>query len=165
VDVITGLIKANFPVRVAFQVAQKEDSKVILGGSGAETLLGKGDMLVRDAGGNLRRVHGAYVSIEEVERVVEFLRAQGQPVYDMDILKPRELDEGGDAQNEEDPKYREAVALVLQTRLGSASMLQRRLQVGYNRAAKMIERMEVDGLVGPADGAKPREVFARASAP
>jgi S-DNA-T family DNA segregation ATPase FtsK/SpoIIIE len=164
VDVITGLIKANFPVRVAFQVAQKEDSKVILGGSGAETLLGKGDMLLRDAGGNLRRVHGAYVSVEEVEKVVDFLRAQGQPVYDMDILKPREAEEGGaGGQEDEDPKYREAVALVLQTRLGSASMLQRRLQVGYNRAAKMIERMEVDGLVGPADGAKPREV--RVSAP
>jgi DNA segregation ATPase FtsK/SpoIIIE, S-DNA-T family len=165
VDVITGLIKANFPVRIAFQVAQKEDSKVILGGSGAETLLGKGDMLLRDAGGNLRRIHGAFVSVEEVEKVVEFLRAQGNPVYDMEILKPREAEEGGMGADDEDPKYREAVALVLQTRLGSASMLQRRLQVGYNRAAKMIERMEVEGLVGPADGAKPREVFARAAAP
>jgi len=165
VDVITGLIKANFPVRIAFQVAQKEDSKVILGGSGAETLLGKGDMLLRDAGGNLRRLHGAYVSVEEVEKVVESLRAQGQPVYDMEILRPGDADQTGDGQGDEDPKYREAVALVLQTRLGSASMLQRRLQVGYNRAAKMIERMEAEGLVGQADGAKPREVLARAAAP
>ncbi len=164
VDVITGLIKANFPSRIAFQVAQKVDSRTILDQQGAENLLGQGDMLFSDRGAALRRVHGCLVTETEIERVVTSLRAQGKPVYDLDILKPRddEGEDGGDGPPEEDMSdamYDQAVKLVAETRQASISMVQRRLRVGYNRAARMIERMEREGIVGPADGPNRREVL------
>jgi S-DNA-T family DNA segregation ATPase FtsK/SpoIIIE len=166
VDVITGLIKANFPSRIALQVASKIDSRTILDQPGAETLLGNGDMLFSDRGTKLRRIHGAFLSDDEVHRVVDFLKAQAKPVYDMDILKPRpeEGEEGEGAPVEEfnDPLYDQAVAIVCETRQASVSFIQRRLQIGYNRSARMVEAMERDGIVGPANGIKPREVLAPA---
>jgi S-DNA-T family DNA segregation ATPase FtsK/SpoIIIE len=163
VDVITGLIKANFPSRIALQVASRIDSRTILDQHGAETLLGNGDMLFSDRGTKLRRIHGAFLSDEEVHRVVEFLKQQAKPVYDMDILKPREEDaeEGGAPANDfHDEFYDQAVAIVCDTRQASVSYIQRRLQIGYNRAARMVEQMEREGIVGPTNGAKPREVLA-----
>jgi DNA segregation ATPase FtsK/SpoIIIE, S-DNA-T family len=169
VDVITGLIKANFPSRIAFQVASKIDSRTILDQQGAENLLGMGDMLFTDRGQALRRVHGALVTDVEIKRMVDFLKLQGQPVYDMDILKPRGDEEGeggegggGSAEEGADPLYDQAVRLVCETRLASVSMIQRRLQIGFNRASRLVERMERDGIVGAPNGAKPREVLAQA---
>jgi S-DNA-T family DNA segregation ATPase FtsK/SpoIIIE len=165
VDVITGLIKANFPSRIALQVASRIDSRTILDQQGAETLLGNGDMLFSDRGTKLRRIHGAFLSDDEVHRVVDFLKKQAKPVYDMDILKPREEDaeEGGaPASDFHDEFYDQAVAIVCETRQASVSYIQRRLQIGYNRAARMVEHMERDGIVGPTNGAKPREVLAPA---
>jgi S-DNA-T family DNA segregation ATPase FtsK/SpoIIIE len=167
VDVITGLIKANFPSRIAFQVASKIDSRTILDQQGAENLLGMGDMLFTDRGQALRRVHGALVTDTEIKRMVDFLKLQGQPVYDMDILKPR-VDEEGEEGNglpsdeAQDPVYDQAVRLVCETRLASVSMIQRRLQIGFNRASRLVERMERDGIVGAPNGSKPREVLAQA---
>jgi len=160
VDVITGLIKANFPARISFQVTSKIDSRTILDSSGAESLLGKGDMLfMRPGAGTLMRVHGALVEDDEVQRIVEFWQSQGKPRYDRSIVEPPTLepDEQNDA--EYDEKYDEAVALVTQTRQASISLLQRRLRVGYNRAARMIEMMEDDGIVSGSAGARPREVL------
>jgi S-DNA-T family DNA segregation ATPase FtsK/SpoIIIE len=166
VDVITGLIKANFPSRVALQVASKIDSRTILDQPGAETLLGNGDMLFSDRGTKLRRIHGAFLSDDEVHRVVDSLKAQAKPVYDMDILKPRDEEgadgEGAPADDFHDALYDQAVAIVCETRQASVSFIQRRLQIGYNRAARMVEQMERDGIVGPANGIKPREVLAPA---
>jgi S-DNA-T family DNA segregation ATPase FtsK/SpoIIIE len=165
VDVITGLIKANFPSRIALQVASKIDSRTILDQPGAETLLGNGDMLFSDRGTKLRRIHGAFLSDEEVHRVVDFLKKQAKPVYDMDILKPREEDNEEGAPPQEsfhDALYDQAVAIVCETRQASVSFIQRRLQIGYNRSARMVEQMERDGIVGPANGIKPREVLAPA---
>jgi DNA segregation ATPase FtsK/SpoIIIE, S-DNA-T family len=163
VDVITGLIKANFPSRIALQVASRIDSRTILDQAGADTLLGNGDMLFSDRGTKLRRVHGAFLSDDEVHRVVDFLKKQAKPVYDMDILKPREEEgeEGGaPAERFNDELYDQAVAIVCDTRQASVSYIQRRLQIGYNRAARMVEQMERDGIVGPTNGAKPRDVLA-----
>lgn len=160
VDVLTGLIKANFPARISFQVAQKVDSRTILDANGAERLLGDGDMLFLGAGSyKLKRIHGAFISEQERQKVVEFLRQTGKPQYDPSIVVPD--DEGmREALDEEyDERYEEAVRIVAQTRQASISMLQRRLRVGYNRAARMIERMEMEGIVGPSDGVKPREVL------
>jgi DNA segregation ATPase FtsK/SpoIIIE, S-DNA-T family len=165
VDVITGLIKANFPSRIAFKVVQRNDSRTVLDQNGAEALLGQGDMLFSDRGGALRRVHGCLVQDEEIHAVVEHLKKQAKPVYDMDILKPRESEDdgGGDAGPPEedlsDDMYDRAVALVSETRQASISMIQRRLRVGYNRAARMVERMEKEGIVGPPDGTNRREVL------
>jgi len=155
VDVITGLIKSNFPSRIGLKVAQRVDSRTILDQQGAESLLGQGDMLFSKGGAVPVRVHGAYVSSEDVERIVSFLKEQGQPVYDLDILRPR-ADEEDDAPDE---LYQEAVAIVAETRKASISMIQRRLRVGYNRAARMVERMEREGVVGPQDHLKEREVL------
>ncbi|SNB47303.1 DNA translocase FtsK [Geobacter sp. DSM 9736] len=163
VDVITGLIKANFPARISFQVSSKTDSRTILDCNGAEALLGMGDMLFLPPGtAKLMRSHGAFVSDAEVQRVVEFLKKQGKPVYDKRILEMKESDtKGGGAEDEEDdPQYDSAVALVAEARQASISMIQRRLRIGYNRAARIIEKMEQEGIVGPSDGtSKPREVF------
>jgi S-DNA-T family DNA segregation ATPase FtsK/SpoIIIE len=160
VDVITGLIKANFPSRISFQVASTHDSKTILGSHGAENLLGCGDMLVLDRGAEMKRIHGAFISDDEISRVVDWLKQQGRPVYDMDILKPTE--EEDDAQGPEevvDEMYDRAVALVAETRQASISWIQRQLRVGYNRSARMVERMEREGIVGPPDGVRGREVL------
>lgn len=162
VDVITGMIKANFPTRIAYRVAQKVDSRTILDEQGAEHLLGKGDMLIKLNGTNeTRRVQCPWVSEEEVQLVTDHLRAQGEPVYDENILKPRD-DEGGAApedDGEQDAMYDEAVRIVADTRRCSTSWLQRKLGLGYNRAARIVETMERRGLVGPANGAKDREVL------
>jgi S-DNA-T family DNA segregation ATPase FtsK/SpoIIIE len=161
-DVITGTIKANFPTRIAYRVAQKVDSRTILDEQGAEHLLGNGDMLMKLNGtGEIKRVQCPWVSEDEVQRVTDCLRAQGEPVYDDNILKPRDDDEEAAAEEdaEQDPLYDEAVRLVADTRRCSTSWLQRKLQLGYNRAARIVETMERRGLVGAAHGAKDREVL------
>ncbi|MFZ3208694.1 MAG: DNA translocase FtsK 4TM domain-containing protein [Geobacteraceae bacterium] len=161
VDVITGLIKANFPARISFQVSSKTDSRTILDCNGAESLLGAGDMLFLPPGtSKMQRSHGAFVSDAEVQRVVDFLKKQGKPVYDKSILEMKESAGKGSGGEEDDPQYDVAVALVAETRQASISMIQRRLRVGYNRAARIIEKMEQEGIVGPSDGtSKPRDVF------
>ncbi len=160
-DVLTGVIKANFPSRISFQVASRHDSGTIINAAGAENLLGMGDMLILPPGtSTLTRVHGAYVSEPEIQRLMAFWKAQGAPVYDPDILKPRDED-GGELGEDEvaDELYDQALMAVSEMRMISISLLQRKMRIGYNRAARMIERMERDGVVGPADGAKPREVL------
>ncbi len=160
VDVITGLIKANFPTRVSYQVSARADSRVILDAMGAERLLGKGDLLFMPPGtSRLKRIHGPYVSDEEVSRVAEYLKAQGAPEYEAGITDLKEHEEEIAENGERDEKYADAVELVAETRNASISMLQRRLRVGYNRAARMIETMEKEGLIGPSDGIKAREVY------
>ncbi|WP_437305575.1 DNA translocase FtsK 4TM domain-containing protein [Sorangium sp. So ce388] len=162
VDVITGMIKANFPTRIAFRVAQKVDSRTILDEQGAEHLLGRGDMLIKMNGSNdTRRVQCPFCSEEEVQKITDFLRLQGEPVYDEAILRPRdeEGEEPDTSDAETDPMYDAAVRIVADTRRCSTSWLQRKLGVGYNRAAKLVEAMEKRGLVGPANGAKDREVL------
>lgn len=155
VDVITGMIKANFPSRIAFKVSQREDSKVILGRSGAEHLLGMGDMLMIPPGSSeLMRVHSAYIGEDEVKAVCDFLRAQGKPVYDEQILAPRDEEDGGGLPggSTDDPLYDRAVAVVAQAGYCSISHIQRQLSVGYNKAAKLVERMEQEGVVAPPSG-------------
>jgi S-DNA-T family DNA segregation ATPase FtsK/SpoIIIE len=171
VDVITGLIKANIPTRIAFQVSAKVDSRTILDQSGAEALLGHGDMLFLQPGTSLPvRVHGAFVSDSEVHRVVARLRSAGPPSYLDEILdgpsapipglpgEPSGEEGGGDP--EQDPLYDEAVKIVTESRKASISGVQRRLKIGYNRAARMIEAMEAAGLVGPLQSNGSREVLA-----
>ncbi|HET9451609.1 MAG TPA: DNA translocase FtsK 4TM domain-containing protein [Aggregicoccus sp.] len=163
-DVVTGIIKANFPTRVSFMLRSKPDSMTILGTVGAEALLGMGDMLIMPpTSAHLQRVHGAYVSEAEIKKVVDHLKAQGKPVFDESILKPRDEDveAGGEEDELSDDLYDQALATVSEMRAVSISMLQRKMRIGYNRAARMIERMERDGVVGAADGAKPREVLIR----
>jgi len=163
VDVITGLIKANFPTRISFKVFSRTDSRTILDSMGAETLLGMGDMLFLPPGtGSLQRVHGAFVSELEVQRVVEFLAKQAKPEYDTSILTPPPDQDttGMNGDEEYDERWDEALALVAQTQQASISMIQRRLRIGYNRAARIIEQMEKEGIVGPSDGtSKGREVL------
>ncbi|MBI1922224.1 MAG: DNA translocase FtsK 4TM domain-containing protein [Geobacter sp.] len=163
VDVITGLIKANFPARISFQVSSKIDSRTILDCNGAESLLGAGDMLFLPPGtSKMQRIHGAFVTDSEVQRVVEFLKKQGKPVYDKSIMEMKETDsKGGDGDEDlADERYDDAVALVAESKQASISMIQRRLRIGYNRAARIIEKMEQEGIIGPSDGtSKPREVF------
>jgi len=165
VDVITGLIKANIPTRIAFQVSSKVDSRTILDQMGAESLLGQGDMLYLPPGtGYPQRVHGAFVGDDEVHKVVEYLKARGQPQYIEGILEsPEELGadaaafEGGDA--ESDPLYDQAVEIVLKSRRASISLVQRHLRIGYNRAARLIEQMERAGLVSSMATNGNREVL------
>ncbi len=160
VDVVTGLIKANFPTRIAFQVASKVDSRTVLDGNGAEQLLGRGDMIYVPPGANKQlRVHGAWVSDDEVKAICEFLRTQGTAVYE-EVVLPTETDsaEGGDASDRDD-LYWDAVHLVIGQRQGSISFLQRRMRLGYPKAARFIDMMEQDRILGPGDGAKPREVL------
>jgi len=162
VDVITGMIKANFPTRMAYRVAQKVDSRTILDEQGAEHLLGAGDMLVKlNTTNEVKRVQCPFLSEEEVQRVTDFLRTQGEPVYDENILKPRDDDEDAKVEDdgEKDQMYDQAVRLVAETRRCSTSWLQRKLEIGYNRAARIVETMERNRLVGPPNGAKDREVL------
>ncbi|HPE07465.1 MAG TPA: DNA translocase FtsK 4TM domain-containing protein [Smithellaceae bacterium] len=163
VDVITGLIKANFPTRISFKVSSKIDSRTIIDQPGAEQLLGAGDMLFIPPGtSKLTRIHGAYLSDSEISRIVEFLKRQAQPTYDTSIEKFEF--ESTQVQHEEDgydEKYDEAVALVGELGQASISLVQRYMKIGYNRAARMIEQMEREGIVGPSDGAKPRKVLIR----
>jgi S-DNA-T family DNA segregation ATPase FtsK/SpoIIIE len=158
VDVITGLIKANFSYRIAFQVASKTDSRTILDTIGAEKLLGRGDMLFSPAGSlNIRRIQGAFISEEEVLNIVNELRKNSPPDYREDILSY----EGSERldMDDNDPIFDDAVEIVLRTKRASASFLQRRLKIGYNRAARIIELMEERGIIGPPRGSKPREIF------
>jgi len=163
VDVLTGIIKANFPTRISFQVSSKVDSRTILDTIGAEHLLGEGDMLFMPPGvGRLTRIHGAYISEEEVKRVTDFLRSQRAPDYDTSIVSSVAQDEEAEEEEmEKDEKYEKAVDLVIQTGQASISMIQRKLRVGYNRAARMIEIMEKEGIVGPSDGIRARDVYGR----
>ena len=159
VDVITGVIKANFPSRIAFQVASRTDSRVILDMNGAESLLGHGDSLYLPAGKpEPYRIHGSYVSSEEIERVVTFLKSQGKPqTTDESLLEQHAVVEAGDGS--EDELYEEAMRLVVLHQQASTSMLQRRLKVGYSRAARLLDLLEERGIVGPSEGAKGREVL------
>jgi DNA segregation ATPase FtsK/SpoIIIE, S-DNA-T family len=167
VDVITGLIKANFPARISFRVATRVDSRTILDVMGAEHLLGKGDMLFLPPGSSrLTRVHGAFVTETEINKVVDFWKAQAQPEYDQSYLIAPPGDEGeheGDepASGEQDPMYEDALRVVLEMGKASTSTLQRRLRLGYGRAARILDMMYRDGIIGPPDGSKPREVLKR----
>jgi S-DNA-T family DNA segregation ATPase FtsK/SpoIIIE len=164
VDVLTGIIKANFPARISFQVTSKVDSRTILDTIGAEHLLGAGDMLFLPPGSSkLTRLHGAFVSSPEIKRVVEFLRKQGKPSYDPSILAEvkKEKEGVGGEEEEYDEKYDEAVAFVAEAGQASISLIQRRFRIGYNRAARIVEKMEAEGVVGPSDGVKPREVLVK----
>jgi len=166
VDVLTGLIKANFPTRISFKVSSKVDSRTIIDSSGAEHLLGSGDMLFLPPGAaKLQRIHGAYIDESEAERIITFLKRQGKAEYDDSVIQDMEerTDENGSEPLDYDEKYDEAVAIVCETGQASISMVQRRLRVGYNRAARMIETMEKEGIVGPSDGSRPREVIARST--
>jgi DNA segregation ATPase FtsK/SpoIIIE, S-DNA-T family len=166
VDVITGTIKANFPTRISFQVTSKIDSRTILGEQGAEQLLGQGDMLYMAGGGRISRVHGPFVSDDEVEKVVRHLKSQGAPQYLESVT-------AGDVEDEDNPLfdstamgggeandlYQQAVQIVMRDRKASTSYIQRRLQIGYNRAASLMERMEQEGVVGAANHAGKREIL------
>jgi len=161
VDVITGLIKANFPARISFRVASKVDSRTILDSNGAEQLLGRGDMLFLPPGSSrLMRVHGPLVTEEEVTQVVEFLKTQGKPAYNERILEsPEERAGPAETDGEIDELYEEARRIVIEMGKASTSVLQRRLRIGYGRAASLLDAMERDGIIGPPDGTKPREVL------
>ncbi len=161
VDVITGLIKANFPARVAFQVSSKTESRIILDTNGADKLLGKGDLLFTAPGmGNLLRIQGAYLSDDEVNEITSYLKSQGKPNYEKELeMIEVEGDESSGGQPGDEPLFREAVEIILADRKASASYLQRRMRIGYNRAARIIELLEDKGIVSPAIGSKPREIL------
>ena len=162
VDVLTGIIKANFPTRVSFQVSSKTDSRTIIDANGAETLLGRGDMLFVPPGtARLTRVHGTYLSEEELIRITEFIKSQGKPDYVLDVVTEREEEPGvvETDEDEYDEKYQAALDFVLSSRQASISSVQRALRVGYNRAARIIDLMEKRGIVSPSDGVKPRQVL------
>ncbi|SCZ14374.1 DNA translocase FtsK, partial [Microvirga guangxiensis] len=167
VDVITGTIKANFPTRISFQVTSKIDSRTILGEMGAEQLLGQGDMLYMAGGGRITRVHGPFCSDEEVEHVVAHLKRQGRPQYLEAVTADEEeaaapdaaVFDAGEFGAPGGDLYDQAVAVVLRDKKASTSYIQRRLQIGYNRAASLMERMEQEGIVGPANHAGKREIL------
>jgi S-DNA-T family DNA segregation ATPase FtsK/SpoIIIE len=165
VDVITGLIKANFPARISFRVATRVDSRTILDVMGSEHLLGKGDMLFLPPGSSrLTRVHGAFVTETEINEVVEFWKEQAKPEYDQSyLLAPPDSDGEPDsnepAPGEQDPMYEDAIRVVLEMGKASTSTLQRRLRLGYGRAARILDMMHRDGIIGPPDGSRPREVL------
>jgi S-DNA-T family DNA segregation ATPase FtsK/SpoIIIE len=168
VDVITGTIKANFPTRISFQVTSKIDSRTILGEMGAEQLLGQGDMLYMAGGGRITRVHGPFVSDEEVEEVVKHLKAMGAPEYEAGVLDGPDADEEseidlvlglGSSGQSDDVLYDQAVAVVAKDRKCSTSYIQRKLSVGYNKAAKLVEMMEDQGVVSQANHVGKREVL------
>jgi DNA segregation ATPase FtsK/SpoIIIE, S-DNA-T family len=161
VDVLTGVIKANFPARISFQVSQKNDSRTVLDQNGADQLLGSGDMLFLPQGtSKMQRLHGAFVTEDEVSSLTEFLRKQGAPNFEDDLVRfDAESEERTADGDDVDEMYDQAVAIVAQTRNASISYVQRRLKIGYNRAARIVEHMEHQGVVGPQIGTKPREVF------
>ena len=166
VDVLTGIIKANFPTRLTFQVSSKTDSRTIIDTNGAENLLGSGDMLFLPPGtAKLQRIHGAYISEEELILITKFLRAQAKPEYDEKVTEAAAPETDADEEQEYDERYDDAVALVTKSGQASISMVQRHLRIGYNRAARIIEVMEKEGVVGPSDGVRPREVLVRSYEP
>jgi S-DNA-T family DNA segregation ATPase FtsK/SpoIIIE len=158
VDVITGLIKANLPARISFRVSSKTDSRTILDCNGAEQLLGKGDMLfLPPASSRVTRLHGPYISEQESARLASFLRKQGKPQYDTTITADEKTSEA--VEFEKDDLYDEAARIVVQSGQASISYLQRRLRIGFSRAARLVDMMEAEGLVSAATGGKPREVL------
>jgi S-DNA-T family DNA segregation ATPase FtsK/SpoIIIE len=160
VDVITGLIKANLPARIAFRVASKIDSRTILDGNGAEQLLGRGDMLfLPPASSRFTRVHGPYISEQESARLASFLRKQGKPTYDETITADEKTAADGGIEFEKDDLYDEAARIIVSSGQASISYLQRRLRIGFSRAARLVDMMEMEGLVSPAAGGKAREVL------
>jgi len=168
VDVITGTIKANFPTRISFQVTSKIDSRTILGEQGAEQLLGQGDMLYMAGGGRISRVHGPFVSDDEVEKVVRHLKSQGSPQYLEEVTKADDEDEDGNPifdgtgmgqAGDATDLYQQAVQIVTRDQKASTSYIQRRLQIGYNRAASLMERMEQEGVIGQPNHAGKREIL------
>lgn len=164
VDVITGLIKANFPSRISFRVSSKVDSRTILDTNGAEQLLGRGDMLfLSPESRRLLRIHGAYISEKEIARIVRFLQEQGAPEYNEEVLANPEEEGGegglGGGETSDDPLFEEAARFVVETRKASTSLLQRRFQIGYGRAARLLDIMEEEGIVGPPNGPRPREIL------
>jgi S-DNA-T family DNA segregation ATPase FtsK/SpoIIIE len=162
VDVLTGLIKANFPSRISFKVSARVDSRTILDSIGAEHLLGKGDMLFLPPGSaRLTRVHGAFVSEKEIARLTSYLRKAGAPAFDDTVGKPERAAEAQEVE-ERDDLFDEAVRFVVQSGQASTSMLQRRFRIGFSRAGRLIDVMERDGIIGPADGSKPREILVAA---
>jgi len=162
VDVLTGIIKANFPTRLTFQVSSRTDSRTIIDSNGAENLLGNGDMLFLPPGtAKLQRIHGAFISEAELSRIIEFLKAQKTPEYNKAVVKSPPKGEDDSETLEYDDRYDDAVALITKSRQASISMIQRHLRIGYNRAARIIEVMEKEGIVGPSDGAKPRQVLVK----
>ncbi|MBC8431048.1 MAG: DNA translocase FtsK [Desulfobacterales bacterium] len=162
VDVLTGIIKANFPTRLSFQVSSKTDSRTIIDTNGAENLLGSGDMLFLPPGtAKLQRIHGAFISEAELARIIEFLKGQEKPEYDKTVIKAPVKEKDDSETQEYDERYDDAVALITKTGQASISMIQRHLRIGYNRAARIIEVMEKEGIVGPSDGVKPRAVLVK----
>jgi S-DNA-T family DNA segregation ATPase FtsK/SpoIIIE len=162
VDVITGVIKANFPTRISFQVTSRIDSRTIIGDQGAEMLLGQGDMLYMSVGNRITRVHGPFVSDTEVEKIVKYLRAQGVPNYIDGVTvdeEEMEMDAGGEGGGSGDDLYDQAVRIVLRDRKVSTSYVQRQLNIGYNRAANIIDRMEKEGLISAANHVGKREIL------
>jgi S-DNA-T family DNA segregation ATPase FtsK/SpoIIIE len=158
VDVITGVIKANFPARISFKVATKVDSRTVLDMNGADKLLGRGDMLFLEPGtAKPIRAQGSLISDSEIEKVVSFIKSQREPEYNDEILRVQKKSSGRTF--EKDEVYEEAVRLVLQTKQASVSMLQRKLGLGYTRAARLIDMMEEEGIVGPYQGSKPRDIL------
>jgi S-DNA-T family DNA segregation ATPase FtsK/SpoIIIE len=164
VDVITGLIKANFPSRISFRVSSKVDSRTIIDTNGAEHLLGRGDMLFLPPGtSRLIRVHGAYVDEKEIERIVNHAKAQGKPEYNLTITQSDEEALGlENSDGEHDELFEEALRICVEMKRASTSVLQRRLRIGYGRAAAILDIMEREGLIGQADGSRPRPVLGRA---
>ena len=162
VDVLTGLIKANFPSRISFRVAARVDSRTILDSIGAEHLLGKGDMLFLPPGSaRLTRIHGAFVTEQEIARLTSYLRKTGKPTYDDTVGKVERTTEAAEV-DERDDLFDEAVRFVVQSGQASTSMLQRRFRIGFSRAGRLVDVMERDGIIGPADGSKPREILVAA---
>ena len=161
VDVITGTIKANFPTRISFQVSSKIDTRTILGEQGAEQLLGKGDMLFMSAANRITRIHGPYVSESEIEKVNGYLRSQGKPDYidEITTIKDNEKISEDNIENEKDELYFKAIDIVKAEGKASTSFLQRKLQIGYNRAARIMEMMEKEGIVGKANHVGKREIL------
>jgi S-DNA-T family DNA segregation ATPase FtsK/SpoIIIE len=160
VDVITGLIKANLPSRISFRVSSKIDSRTILDGNGAEQLLGRGDMLfLPPASARCIRLHGPYISEQESARLTSFLRKQGKPVFDDSITAEDEQSGSGNLEFEKDELYDDAARIVVGSGQVSISYLQRKLRIGFSRAARLVDMMEAEGLVSPGPGGKPREVL------
>jgi S-DNA-T family DNA segregation ATPase FtsK/SpoIIIE len=165
VDVITGLIKANFPARISFKVSSKVDSRTIIDGNGAEALLGSGDMLFLPPGhSNVTRVHGAFVNEKEIKAVVDHVKSQGRPEYDTTITKTdEELDDSGDLPGRRDPLFNDALRTVVQAKRASTSLLQRHLRIGYGRAAAILDAMVREGYIGEMDGStRARAILAKA---
>ena len=162
VDVITGTIKANFPTRISFQVTSKIDSRTILGEQGAEQLLGKGDMLYMSSANRIVRIHAPFVSDDEIEKINNFLRSQAEPEYVDEILNfvdEREMGDNSKNLNDKDELYQRAVDIIKSERKASTSFLQRKLQIGYNRAARIIDMMEAEGIVSKANHVGKRDVL------